>query len=668
MYTIDLDEHIIYNPLSTSSSICLLKADLEMEDNTAGSFAVTFPPDNPAIDLLEQYTSIVTIYKDGEWYWSGRCVTQLTKDIFGQASCTFEGILAVLNDTIQSSAKFENYTIAQFLDIMLQKHNISNSYVSAPVDKRFYVGTVTVNDGTKDRYTEYETTLKCINDLVEDNGGHLVVRKRAEGGYYLDYLADYNPVNSQYINFGKNILDFNRSYSMKEFATVIRPFGKEQENGEKVDITTVNSGAQCLYDPDKVIRWGWIEKVAENSEIETPAALKTWAQTEYDAMVARIDLELEVSAIDLHNLDSNIQEIKMRDQVRVISYPHGVDEIMPVVKMTKNLLDPASDKFTIGTVVNTTLTTADGQFKSMIEDQVKSLPSETSVLVKAKAQAAALINSATTGYVTVRPDAIYISDNEDYTHATKLWKWTMGGLGYSNDGGQTYDAAITMNGEIVADFITTGVLNADIIKAGTIQDTGGNTSWDLTTGTFTMTKGSISLGTTTSTNPYLDGYRFNVAANGRVTTSNDIRLVSTSNTSASDFIVGRTPDTPQDLMKQGMMLDYQELMFFYDTNAAGSSSYAGACTGFVQGIYPGEYTSNPNLYGLEIRACNGGTSTSGRYNTRGGCLNLDMDRLTVATETSGSGSYNFYVGGNGTVTVGGVTLRFVHGIMVTDLS
>ena len=45
-----------------------------------------------------------------------------------------------------------------------------------------------------------------------------------------------------------------------------------------------------------------------------------------------------------------------------------------------------------------------------------------------------------------------------------------------------------------------------------------------------------------------------------------------------------------------------------------------------------------------------------------------MDRLTVATETSGSGSYNFYVGGNGTITVGGVTLRFVHGIMVTDLS
>ena len=668
MYTIYINDHIIYNPLADSSSVRLLKADLELEDNVAGSLSITFPPDHPALDILEQYTSIVTIYKDGEWYWSGRCVTQLTKDIFGQTSCSFEGILAVLNDTIQSSAKYENYTIAQFIDIMLQKHNISNSYVSSPVDKRFYVGTVTVNDGTKDRYTEYETTLKCINDLVADNGGHLVIRKRTEGGYYLDYLAEYNPVNSQYINFGKNILDFNRSYSMQEFATVIRPFGKEQENGEKVDITSVNDGKQCLWDPDKVIRWGWIEKVAENSEIETPAALLTWAQNEYDAIVERLDLELEVSAIDLHLLDNNIQEIKMLDRVRVVSSPHGIDTVMPVVKLAKNLLDPSGDKFTVGTVVNTTLTTADGQFKSMIEDQVKALPSETSVLVKAKAQAAALINSATTGYVTVRPDAIYISDNEDYTHATKLWKWTMGGLGYSNDGGTTYDAAITMNGEIVADFITTGVLNADIIKAGTIQDTGGNTSWNLTTGTFTMTKGSISLGTTTSTNPYLDGHRFNVASNGRVTTNNDIRLVSTSSSSANDFIVGRTPDTPQDFMKQGMMLDYQELMFFYDTNADGYSSYRGSCTGFLQGIYPGEYASNPNLYGLEIRACNGGTSSSGRYNTRGGCLNLDMDRLTVATETSGSGSYNFYVGGNGTITVGGVTLRFVHGIMVTDLS
>ena len=36
----------------------------------------------------------------------------------------------------------------------------------------------------------------------------------------------------------------------------------------------------------------------------------------------------------------------------------------------------------------------------------------------------------------------------------------MNGLGYSNDGGKTFGLAITMDGSIVADYITTGVLSS----------------------------------------------------------------------------------------------------------------------------------------------------------------------------------------------------------------
>ncbi len=73
-----------------------------------------------------------------------------------------------------------------------------------------------------------------------------------------------------------------------------------------------------------------------------------------------------------------------------------------------------------------------------------------------------------------------------YTKADKFWKWNMNGLGYSKDGGTTYEVAITMDGAIVADFITAGVLNGDVIRAGRIQDVKNNNYWNLDTGEFRL--------------------------------------------------------------------------------------------------------------------------------------------------------------------------------------
>ena len=56
-------------------------------------------------------------------------------------------------------------------------------------------------------------------------------------------------------------------------------------------------------------------------------------------------------------------------------------------------------------------------------------------------------------------------DTNDVTTATKVWRWNSGGLGYSSTGYEgTYTTAITQDGAIVADFITTGTLNASLIN------------------------------------------------------------------------------------------------------------------------------------------------------------------------------------------------------------
>ena len=628
MFTIELttptETFTIYSPTSSKKEEQLLKADLDLEDNVAGSLSLTFPPGHPAIDKIEQYTSIVTVYNNGSWYWAGRCVTEKSIDIFGQMSCSFEGVLAALNDSIQTSAKYTGQTISQFIGLLLDAHN--TKIRTKPTSRMvFYKGTVDVTDDNPDRYTEYETTLKCINDLVEDNGGHLKVRKDPNTtGYILDYVQSYNATNSQYINFGKNLLDYTVSESMSEFANALIPLGKEDEDGNKITIKTVNSGSEVLYDSDSVSKWGWIEKVAENNEIETPAALKSWAQTQLTAS-ANVDLtkEFEISAIDLHILDSNIQEIKICDMVRVISFPHDLDKTMPVVKLSKNLLDPAGDKFTIGTVVNTSLTSTDGQFKALTEKTISNLPSESSILSKAASNAADLINNATTGYVTVRPDAIYIADNEDYTQATKMWKWTMGGLGYTSNGGQTFGTAITMDGSIVADFITTGIL----------QDHSGYTVFNLSTGELTITKGSISL-----------GGNFIVNSSGVV----NIKQGNVVFDRASDYIsIGTTPNSSNPTELYGSMI-----------NAAGTNFYTsyGAATRtprFASRIYAATLNiDNDMVDGLMI----GGHETANSEFIR-----FIVKRLLVSETITST----VYEGVTTTLTIGGVQHQFVNGLLVT---
>ena len=56
-------------------------------------------------------------------------------------------------------------------------------------------------------------------------------------------------------------------------------------------------------------------------------------------------------------------------------------------------------------------------------------------------------------------------------------------MGFSKNGyNGPYETAITADGQIVADFITSGTLVANIIKAGVLQSQDGSSYWDLESG------------------------------------------------------------------------------------------------------------------------------------------------------------------------------------------
>lgn len=153
------------------------------------------------------------------------------------------------------------------------------------------------------------------------------------------------------------------------------------------------------------------------------------------------NMELEVSALDLHYLNANVEAVKLLDEIRVISRPHGLDRVFPVTKLEIPLDSPENTQFTLGDTVRTSLTSVNNQISAAILEKIEGLPKAHNILKEAKENATQIMTAATTGYITITrdkygSDTLYISNIRDYTKADKLWKWNMNGLGYSKDYGK----------------------------------------------------------------------------------------------------------------------------------------------------------------------------------------------------------------------------------------
>lgn len=86
---------------------------------------------------------------------------------------------------------------------------------------------------------------------------------------------------------------------------------------------------------------------------------------------------------------------------------------------------------------------------------------------------------------------LIFSNQKGIADSTFLLRINRNGIGFSTDGGRNYRTAWTIDGQFVADFITTGTLSADLIKAGTLSDRTGTNTWDMNSGLLTTKRINI---------------------------------------------------------------------------------------------------------------------------------------------------------------------------------
>lgn len=469
MYFAYLDQTCI---LDASREILLENPILELADNTADSFAFTIYKNNPGFKHLNMLASVVTVLWEEEVLFKGRII-EMSRNFDKSLSVTCEGELAYLADSIQRPAEYHDLSVRNYLATLINAHN---SQVEP--EKQFELGAVTVTDNNDSlyRFTNWESTLDSIKeDLLDSLGGHL--RIRYDGTHrYLDYLSDYPHVSNQKIEFGENLLSYSENTQAIDLATICIPLGTRQEEGaiealeERLTIGSINDGKDYLELPDAISKYGRIAKVVIWDDVQTAVNLKSkgqkWLQdNQYESM------ELELTAVDLADFGVSTDHLRLLDRIHCSSAPHGMNREFPLTSLKVNLLDPSQNIYTLGSKQKT-FSQSTGQAQKSVQTRLLNIPSKETVLNAALDNAKHLITmTGKDGHVIfspslAEPNELYITDYASLDEAVNCWRWNMNGLGFSRNGKNgPFELAITMDGTISGKCIAAGSIGADQINA-----------------------------------------------------------------------------------------------------------------------------------------------------------------------------------------------------------
>ncbi len=334
----------------------IVSPNLSLEKNTAGSFEFAIYPRHPCYASIEELTSYVEISANDRIIFRGR-VLSIQKGFYNEKIVMCEGCLAYLMDTIQRPYDFlsndKHTTPDELFKLFLQRHNIT-----VDAKRQLIVGRVTVTDANNyivRSDSTYMNTLDSIREkLLTSLGGVLNIRYEDDANY-IDYLANIENVSTQTIEFGKNLLDINITENADEIATVIIPLGAEVGDARMTislmpNTTTddICKSGDKVYSKKGVEKYGHIEKSIVFDDIFFPSYLVSRA-TSYLKTALNINESIELSAADLSAVNADIENFKIGELVRVVSAPHEIQRQFEVSKLDIDLMNPKSNKLTLGT-------------------------------------------------------------------------------------------------------------------------------------------------------------------------------------------------------------------------------------------------------------------------------------------------------------------------------
>lgn len=248
------------------------------------------------------------------------------------------------------------------------------------------------------------------------------------------------------IRYGKNLTSLTQEANCAEVYTAVYPFWANGETTVELPEKTV--AVAGTYDYVKVLP---LDLSSAFDAQPSADALRTSAQyyiTDNKVGVPKVSLTLSFAQLEG-------ETVELCDTVAVIFERLGVSARAKIVATTYNVLLDRYDSVEVGDARSSIADTIAGQAAD-----IKNIPISLD-LQAAIVNATGWITGAKGGYVIFKrndegqPTEILIMDSPDMATAQNVWRWNMGGLGFSSTGvNGPYETAITQDGSIVGKFVT----------------------------------------------------------------------------------------------------------------------------------------------------------------------------------------------------------------------
>lgn len=264
----------------------------------------------------------------------------------------------------------------------------------------------------------------------------------------ISLLTSVGNDNGETIIYGKNMQGFDVFEDWSSVCTKLLPVGYD---GLLLPERYIESDIEYDKPYTRIIDFETDLEPEEQTEANLITELRTKAQTYIQ--------ENKVPKVS-YTIISNINgDLEIGDTVKVL---HPFVEIFTeVLEYEYNLISKKVVSLTFGNY-NRDVKAKFNNIKNTI-NQINETISKQEVAINAQTN---LINSLNkNGYVYIDDNEILILDSLPKENAHNVWRFGLGGIGFSSNGYEgPFETAITMNGQINANFITTGTMSVSRIE------------------------------------------------------------------------------------------------------------------------------------------------------------------------------------------------------------
>lgn len=283
------------------------------------------------------------------------------------------------------------------------------------------------------------------------------------------------------IRYGKNLTSLEQDANCANVYTGVHPFWTNAD-GALVELPEKILFAEGNYVEQRIMPLDLSEAFEEQPTEDQLREKAAQYMENNDIGKPKVSWKVEFVALEQteeYRGKALLERVLLGDTVAVEFPQMGVSASARAVAVQYDAIHERYRSITLGSVRANITTTIAQQQQAINRVQTPSF------YQNAVDRATNWITSGKGYMVAVRDEAgswqeICSLDAPDISTAEKVWRWNNGGLGFSSNGyNGPFKVAITQDGEIVADFITTGTLDASLLKTGVITSADGTVQIDL---------------------------------------------------------------------------------------------------------------------------------------------------------------------------------------------